>query len=102
MKEFLISDNTDTLTGMRLAGVEGVVVHEKHEILEELKKAAESGEIGILLITEILAEKVPEEIKRMKLSKKPPIVIEIPDRHGVRRPPDFLTRYIKEAIGISI
>ena len=34
MKMFLISDNVDTYTGMRLAGVEGVVVHEK----EELKK----------------------------------------------------------------
>ena len=27
MKMFLISDNVDTQTGMRLAGVEGVVVH---------------------------------------------------------------------------
>lgn len=102
MKEFLISDNSDTLTGMRLAGVDGIVVHEKHKIMEELKKAEESDDIGILLITEALAEKVPEEINRMKLSKRPPIVIEIPDRHGARRPPDFLTRYIKEAIGISI
>ena len=34
MKTFLISDNIDTATGMRLAGVEGVVVHEKHELLE--------------------------------------------------------------------
>ena len=29
MKLFLISDNIDTYTGMRLAGVEGVVVHER-------------------------------------------------------------------------
>ena len=28
MQMFLISDNVDTYTGMRLAGVEGVVVHE--------------------------------------------------------------------------
>ena len=27
MKMYLISDNIDTLTGMRLAGVEGEVVH---------------------------------------------------------------------------
>ncbi len=29
MKMFLISDNVDTLTGMRLAGIPGVVVHRK-------------------------------------------------------------------------
>ena len=39
MKMFLISDNIDTYTGMRLAGVEGVVVHER----EELKKALENA-----------------------------------------------------------
>ena len=31
MKMYLISDNVDTLTGMRLAGVEGVVVHGRKE-----------------------------------------------------------------------
>ncbi|KUK55282.1 MAG: Vacuolar H+transporting two-sector ATPase F subunit, partial [Atribacteria bacterium 34_128] len=37
MKIFLISDNTHTLAGMRLAGIEGVVVHEREEILKELE-----------------------------------------------------------------
>ena len=32
MKMFLISDNIDTYTGLRLAGVEGVVVHEREEL----------------------------------------------------------------------
>ena len=32
MKMYLISDNVDTYTGMRLAGVDGVVVHEKQEL----------------------------------------------------------------------
>ena len=31
---YLISDNIDTLTGMRLAGVEGVIVHEHDELKE--------------------------------------------------------------------
>ena len=32
MKMYLISDNVDTLTGMRLAGVDGIVAHEKDEL----------------------------------------------------------------------
>ena len=36
MKMYLISDNKDTYTGMRLAGVEGVVVHERQELKEAL------------------------------------------------------------------
>ena len=40
MKMYLISDNIDTCTGMRLAGIEGAVVHEKEELKAELKKVA--------------------------------------------------------------
>ncbi len=102
MKCFLISDNHTTLAGMRLAGVEGVVVHEREEILNELKKARASDDIGIVIITELAAEKIKNELDTMKCSSGLPIIIEIPDRHGTRRSPDFLTRNIKESIGVKI
>jgi V/A-type H+-transporting ATPase subunit F len=102
MKVFLISDNTHTLTGMRLSGVEGVVVHEREEILKELAKVKEKRDIGIIIITELLAERVKLELDEIKLSSSLPIIVEIPDRHGTRRPPDFLTRYIRESIGLKI
>ena len=49
MKMYLISDNIDTLTGMRLAGVEGAVVHKREELKEELDKALADKTIGIIL-----------------------------------------------------
>ena len=52
MQMFLISDNVDTYTGMRLAGVEGVVVHEHDELKEALQNAIANKEIGIILLTE--------------------------------------------------
>ena len=51
MKMFLISDNVDTMTGMRLAGIEGTVVHERDEFVAAVKSAADNPEIGLLLIT---------------------------------------------------
>ena len=38
MKMYLISDNIDTLTGMRLAGVEGEVVHGRRETKQAVEK----------------------------------------------------------------
>jgi V/A-type H+-transporting ATPase subunit F len=35
MKIYLISDNVDTLTGMRLVGVDGRVVHTQEELKKE-------------------------------------------------------------------
>ena len=87
---------------MRLSGVEGIVVHEREEILKELVKVKKRRDIGILIITELLAERVQSELNEMKLSHGLPIIVEIPDRHGTRRSPDFLTKYIKESVGLKI
>ena len=76
---FLISDNIDTCTGMRLAGVEGVVVHERDELKDALEKAIANKEIGVLLLTEKFGREFPEIIDDVKLHHKTPLIIEIPD-----------------------
>jgi len=102
MKFFLLSDNVDTLTGMRLAGINGVLVHEREEILAAFDEACSRNDIGIILMTELLAEKVPEELKEIRLDASKPIITIIPDRHGERRRSDYITNYIKESIGLKI
>ncbi len=102
MKLYLISDNVDTLTGMRLAGVEGLVVHESEELKEALEQALSDKEIGILLLTEKFGREFPEIINPVKLARKSPLIVEIPDRHGTGRKPDFITSYVNEAIGLKL
>ena len=102
MQMYLISDNIDTYTGMRLAGVEGVVVHEREELREALEKALSNKEIGIILLTEKFGRECPELIDEVKLHHKTPLIIEIPDRHGTGRKPDFITSYVNEAIGLKL
>ena len=60
MKMYLISDNIDTQTGMRLAGVDGVVVHEREELRTALETALADKELGILLLTEKFGREFPE------------------------------------------
>ena len=102
MKMFLISDNVDTLTGMRLAGVEGENAHGHKEAKEAVEKILEDKDLGILLITEKLSSEIPELVDDIKLNRKRPLLVEIPDRHGSGRTPNFITNYINEAIGIKI
>ncbi|MGB9812846.1 MAG: V-type ATP synthase subunit F [Thermovenabulum sp.] len=102
MRMFVISDSSDTITGFRLAGIEGKYIEESQEVLKEIDKLKNDEDIGIILITESLAQNIKNELSAMKLSKDFPIILEVPDRHGSIRPKDFLTRYIKEAIGVKI
>jgi len=102
MKMYLISDNVDTYTGMRLAGVEGAVVHEKQELKEQIEKVLSDKEIGILLLTEKFGRDFPDVIDEVKLNHRLPLVVEVPDRHGTGRAPDFITSYVNDAIGIKL
>ena len=102
MKTFLISDNVDTLTGMRLAGIDGVVVHEPNEFKEAVANVLKDESIGILLITALLSELAPEYILDIKLNCKSLLILEIPDRHGFGKSADFVTHYVKEAIGLKM
>ena len=102
MKMYLISDNIDTWTGMRLAGVDGAVVHERDELKRELDKVLADKSIGIILLTEKFGREFPEIIYNVKLERKLPLIVEIPDRHGTGRKPDFITSYVNEAIGLKL
>ncbi len=102
MRMFLISDNTDTLTGMRLAGVDGVLAHTHSEVVAALKKLEGDGDIGIVLVTEKLSEAYPELFFDIKMSPQTPLLVNIPDRHGTSLSSSSIARYIKESVGIRI
>lgn len=102
MKFYLISDNIDTQVGMRLAGIDGIIVHEEDKLKEALKNTLNMQDVAIVLITEKLVKMCQEFIYDFKLRHKRPLVVEIPDRHSKGRAKDSITRYIRDAIGIKI
>ncbi len=99
---YLISDNVDTQVGMRLAGIEGIVVHEADEVRKALTDAMEMEDVAVVLITERLLTLCPEMVYDLKLNRRRPLIVEIPDRHGNGRTRDSITRYVREAIGVKI
>ncbi|MCI1955995.1 MAG: V-type ATP synthase subunit F [Oscillospiraceae bacterium] len=102
MRFYLISDNVDTQIGMRLAGIEGVVVHEASEVQKALQNAADQEDIAVVLITETLLSLCPATVYNIKLNRRRPLIVEIPDRHGNGCTKDTITRYVREAIGVKI
>lgn len=102
MRMYVISDNVDTTTGLRLAGIDGVVVHEKEEVRRAFETALADRDIGIILLTEKLGKAFPEIVDDIRLHRHTPLIVEIPDRHGSGRQKDFITSYVNEAIGVKL
>ena len=102
MKMYVVSDNTDTLTGLRLAGVDGVIARNLTELKSSIEHALTDKEIGIILLMESFQKQYPDYINNIKLKYKTPLFVDIPDRHGSGRKPNFITDYVNEAIGLKL
>lgn len=102
MRFYLLSDNEDTLMGMRLAGIEGEVLHEPQETARRLNEVMEREDVGIVLMTNKLIGLCPELVYELKLTRKRPLIVEVTDRHGAGQLSDAITRYVREAVGINI
>lgn len=102
MQFYLISDNIDTLMGMRLVGVDGVIAHERDEVKEALHNAIENKDIAIILITDKLVKLCDETIYDLKLKIKKPLIVEVPDRHATSDITTNISRYIRESVGLKI
>ena len=102
MKFFLITDNVDTLMGMRLVGIEGVVLDDRSKVLMELERILHDESIGILMITTKLVELCPDVISELKLRRAKPLIVEIPDRHSQSKIGTSIDEYVSEAIGVKL
>lgn len=102
MRSILISDNNDTLVGMRLAGIEAVLAKTPEEISRAIDYVLQKSEFGILIVTETVFEKAREELMEIRMYRRSPLVVEVPDRHGQRRPDNYITQYINESVGIKL
>ena len=88
--------------GMRLAGVEGVVVHEHDEVMAALSEAVKKEDIAVIMMTKKLTDLCSAEVTELKLTLSRPLIVEIPDRHGNSRITETLAKYLSEAVGIKM
>ena len=91
-----------TATGFRLAGLKEIFVPDGNE-KEIWIKITERDDIGVLFITENIANSIDKYLKDFRLRNSVPIIVEIPDKHGRKADHvDFVSYLIKKAVGIEV
>ena len=58
--------------------------------------------LGLVLITDKLVARCSELVFSYKLTRKRPLIVEMPDRHSDQTPGDSIRRYISEVVGVKI
>jgi len=92
----------DTAVGLRLAGIKDTYVSEGNAS-DVWNEVTLKDDIGILFVTEKIAEDLGRELKDFRLRNTIPIVIEIPDKSGRKKDHvDYVSQLIKKAVGVEV
>lgn len=102
MRYYLICEEEDTKTGMRLAGIGGTIVRTPKEMEQCIQEVCADESIAVMLVTEPCAQLMPEKISEMRLSAHRPLVVIIPESGSTGKRSDSMLDLIREAIGIRI
>jgi V/A-type H+-transporting ATPase subunit F len=100
MRYHVIGDE-DTVLGFALAGVEGSEVRNETEAASAFDGAL-SGDAGIVIVTEDVAEMIRERIDRYVLSEQFPLILEIPGPRGRRPDRPSIREMVNQAIGMNL
>lgn len=101
MKTIILGDKESVLL-FGLEGVEGRIVENQNDAIDEIKKIRKTKSYGLLIVTEEVATWAMEQVSLLRFSKELPLVIDIPGARGHVETGKKLSDYIREAVGIRI
>jgi len=101
MKYFMIGGD-DAVLGFGMVGVEVRVAENADEAQSALQEALNDRQVGIVIITEPVAELIRRQVDRYVFSQSFPLIVEIPDRQGPLEGRSTLREMVNQAIGINL
>jgi V/A-type H+-transporting ATPase subunit F len=100
--KFLCIGDISTVTGLRFAGVEGVVVNDPAAAQAALDQALASGDVGVVIIPDQVGQWLGPQIHEARFTRTQPAIVEIPGPDGPRPGRRNLIDLIREAIGVQL
>jgi V/A-type H+/Na+-transporting ATPase subunit F len=100
--KILVIGHPDAVLGFSLAGVDGRAATNAAQANQALDEAQASKDVGIVLVTQDVAEMIQARMDYLKLRSTIPLIIEIPSRGGVPEGQPSLGDVVLRAIGIKL
>ena len=92
----------DSAIGLRLAGIKDIYIPTDN-IINIWNEILERNDIGVIFISEKIAEDIKFKLDDYRLKNILPIIVEIPDKKGrIFDHEDYVSQLIKRAVGVEI
>lgn len=101
MKYSIIGDE-DAVLGFEMVGVSGRTARNPDEAHQAFRAALADKEVGIVIITEPVADMIRPLVDRYLFTESFPLIVEIPDRKGRQPDRPGIGELVNAAIGIRL
>lgn len=101
MRSVCLCDKVETMTAMRLGGIESIVVTAKEDAEKQLNALLEAPDVALVMLTENVHGLIEPLVMKAKLEQKGTLLILIPEPDGLRDK-DYIMNTIKNSIGIKL
>ena len=98
----LVIGHLEAVLGFSLVGVHGQAVSTAEEANQALDNALSSPDVGIVLVTEDVADLIQMRMDQLMLRSTVPLIVEIPGPEGPRPGRPSLSEVVKRAVGVTI
>jgi len=99
---YVVIGDEDAVLGFGMVGVQGHVARNPNEAEAAFRTALENRDIGIVIITERVAELIRPLVDDYMFTEEFPLIVEIPDRGGRIEGRPGLREMVNRAIGITL
>ena len=101
MKYSIIGDE-DTVLGFAIVGVPGKVADDADQARRAFESIIKDKDTAIIIITERIADMIRPMVDKYLFTVSFPLIVEIPDRHGVKPGRPEIKEMVNRAIGIKL
>ncbi len=101
MRYHVIGDE-DAVLGFGMVGVPGRAVSTAEQAEEAFRAALADGEVGIIVMTERIADLIRPMVDRFVFTGRFPLIVEIPDRRGAMEGKLGIREMVNAAIGVKL
>ena len=101
MRSYCLCESQETLTAMRLGGIEGKLIHSDEEAKSLIDQLIKDSQIALIMVSENIHNRIKPYIMPIKLACKHTLIIQIPETDGLKDK-DYIMKYIKNSIGLKL
>ena len=87
------------VTSFQLAGVQGKIVESPEDAFDEIKKLYNDSDVGLVLVSDDLTEKINDQLTKLRAEKSTPLVFALPASGSEKSEVDYRVM-LKKILGV--